>query len=120
MRPLCWLPPWVQGRVRCGLYGSCMVANRTCLCVCGWMQFLRSLRHRNIVFFYGAGDLAAAPFLVTEFMPRGTLLDVLSSAEPLTSLRCVCLCPTTCMRVMRWDGCFVAMCACVTCSACEV
>ena len=51
-------------------------------------QFLRSLRHRNIVFFYGAGDLTTAPFLVTEFMARGTLSDILASSEPLDRMRC--------------------------------
>ena len=58
------------------------------------MQFLRSLRHRNIVFFYGAGNLTTEPFLVTEYMARGTLCDVLYGtdghpAEPITVARCV-------------------------------
>ena len=51
------------------------------------VQFLRSLRHRNIVYFYGAGDLATAPFLVTEFMERGSLCDLLASREPLHRTR---------------------------------
>ena len=40
-------------------------------------QFLRSLRHRNIILFFGAGDLATSPFLVTEFLARGSLTRVL-------------------------------------------
>jgi hypothetical protein len=41
------------------------------------VAFLRSLRHRNIVFFYGTGVRGASPFLVTEFMERGSLHSVL-------------------------------------------
>lgn len=41
------------------------------------VAFLRSLRHRNIVFFYGTGVREASPFLVTEFMERGSLHRVL-------------------------------------------
>ena len=40
------------------------------------------MRHRNIVFFYGAGMLSedSAPFLVTEFFPRGSLDNVVHRA----------------------------------------
>eukprot|EP00047_Mylnosiga_fluctuans_P024677 m.167502 g.167502 ORF g.167502 m.167502 type:complete len:1136 (+) comp9904_c0_seq2:40-3447(+) len=41
------------------------------------VQLLRRLRHRNIVFFYGAGLLDGVPFLVTEFMARGSLKKIL-------------------------------------------
>ncbi len=44
-------------------------------------QFLRSLRHRNIILFFGAGDLATSPFLVTEFLARGSLAGVLQDTD---------------------------------------
>jgi serine/threonine-protein kinase CTR1 len=46
------------------------------------MKFMRSIRHPNIVLFYGAGVTADhTPFLVTEFMERGSLCVVLSQEE---------------------------------------
>lgn len=39
---------------------------------------LRTLRHRNIVFFYGAGEMNGVPFLVTEYCHRGALSVVLA------------------------------------------
>lgn len=37
----------------------------------------RSLRHRNVVLFYGAGIFEDdSPFLVTEFMAKGSLREV--------------------------------------------
>lgn len=41
------------------------------------IKLLRRLRHRNIVFFYGAGLLDGGPFLVTEYMARGSLKAIL-------------------------------------------
>ena len=32
------------------------------------IEFLRTLRHRNIVMFHGAGTRNGLPFLVTEFL----------------------------------------------------
>eukprot|EP00050_Salpingoeca_kvevrii_P003810 m.233958 g.233958 ORF g.233958 m.233958 type:complete len:104 (-) comp10884_c0_seq8:11-322(-) len=40
---------------------------------------MRTLRHRNVVLFYGAGNDHGSPFLVTEFMGNGSLDDVLRS-----------------------------------------
>ena len=41
------------------------------------VKFMRTLRHRNIVFFYGAGRMGNTPFLVLEYMSRGTLMGIL-------------------------------------------
>ena len=43
------------------------------------VEFLQRLRHENIVFFYGAGQErdTGVPFLVTEFMHRGSLTPIL-------------------------------------------
>ncbi|XP_065188979.1 uncharacterized protein LOC135819654 [Sycon ciliatum] len=48
-------------------------------------EFMRTIRHPNIVLFIGAGVMppssigaASIPFLVVEYMPRGTLLSVLN------------------------------------------
>ncbi len=42
------------------------------------MRIMRMLRHRNVVFFYGGGTFVnGAPFLVTEYLERGSLFDVL-------------------------------------------
>eukprot|EP00043_Microstomoeca_roanoka_P019303 m.215733 g.215733 ORF g.215733 m.215733 type:complete len:190 (-) comp16978_c0_seq18:338-907(-) len=39
---------------------------------------MRELRHKNIVLFYGAGyEPSGRPFLVTEFMERGSLQKIL-------------------------------------------
>lgn len=40
-------------------------------------KFMRSLRHRNIVFFFGAGRHAQHRFLVTEYCERGALMSLL-------------------------------------------
>ena len=45
------------------------------------VRFMRSCRHPNIVFFYGAGMHNGAPFLVTEFLSRGSLFRILSDAS---------------------------------------
>eukprot|EP00048_Salpingoeca_helianthica_P008852 m.127314 g.127314 ORF g.127314 m.127314 type:complete len:1181 (-) comp14703_c0_seq1:152-3694(-) len=42
------------------------------------MRMLRTLRHRNIVFFYGGGVFdSGVPFIVVEFMSRGSLEHIL-------------------------------------------
>eukprot|EP00049_Salpingoeca_infusionum_P014453 m.270389 g.270389 ORF g.270389 m.270389 type:complete len:1312 (-) comp15680_c1_seq2:1830-5765(-) len=45
------------------------------------IRFMRTLRHRNIVYFCGAGCLGCNPFLVTEFMERGALTTILADKE---------------------------------------
>eukprot|EP00049_Salpingoeca_infusionum_P001027 m.44337 g.44337 ORF g.44337 m.44337 type:complete len:1235 (+) comp10829_c0_seq4:119-3823(+) len=40
------------------------------------VKFIRSLRHRNIVWFYGANTVGT-PFLVMEYVSRGCLTDLL-------------------------------------------
>ncbi len=45
------------------------------------VKFMRALRHRNIVFFFGAGRMGNTPFLVLEFMARGTLMGILHDAS---------------------------------------
>ena len=41
------------------------------------VKFLRTLRHRNIVLFHGAGVKNDKRMLVTEFVERGSLRDYL-------------------------------------------
>ncbi len=45
------------------------------------MRFLRSIRHPSIVFFYGFGTGlrgdSRCPFLVTEYLERGSLKSIL-------------------------------------------
>lgn len=43
------------------------------------IQFMQTVRHPNIVLFIGAGrqDAHGIPFIVTEFMERGSLRDIL-------------------------------------------
>jgi len=43
------------------------------------VKFLKTIRHPNIVLFYGAGYSKEGPFLVTEFVPHGSLSDMLRS-----------------------------------------
>lgn len=45
------------------------------------VRFMQSTRHHNIVFFYGAGDdeEEGTKFIVTEFMERGSLRNVLDN-----------------------------------------
>lgn len=44
----------------------------------------RSLRHRNVVLFYGAGIFEDdSPFLVTEFMAKGSLREVRPTTAPV-------------------------------------
>ena len=44
------------------------------------IRFMQTIRHPNVVLFIGAGRTAAdCPFLVTEFMARGSLRDVLDN-----------------------------------------
>eukprot|EP00050_Salpingoeca_kvevrii_P003936 m.237725 g.237725 ORF g.237725 m.237725 type:complete len:660 (-) comp10911_c0_seq1:95-2074(-) len=50
------------------------------------IRVLRNLRHKNIVFFFGAGDLEGTPFLVTEFCERGSLQSVLADSTIELSL----------------------------------
>jgi serine/threonine protein kinase len=46
------------------------------------VRFMRSIRHPNIVLFFGAGRLSDnTPFLVTEFMACGSLQEVLHDSE---------------------------------------
>ena len=52
------------------------------------IEVMREIRHPNIVMFFGAGKLqegtgeeTSYPFLVTEFMSRGTLKTVLDSSD---------------------------------------
>ena len=45
------------------------------------MAFLRSVRHANVVFFYGAGVHNGVPFLVTELMSGGSLRDSIRDVE---------------------------------------
>eukprot|EP00055_Hartaetosiga_balthica_P016027 m.98859 g.98859 ORF g.98859 m.98859 type:complete len:1251 (-) comp9023_c2_seq2:133-3885(-) len=53
------------------------------------IKFMRRLRNRNIVYFYGAGFQGKKPFLVTEYMSRGSLDVILrkKDAYPLTEER---------------------------------
>eukprot|EP00051_Salpingoeca_urceolata_P010285 m.125262 g.125262 ORF g.125262 m.125262 type:complete len:1355 (-) comp16649_c0_seq1:659-4723(-) len=50
-------------------------------------KLMRSLRHRNIVFFYGAGLTDGVPFLVIEWLPLGNLTTILESDLELSSAR---------------------------------
>lgn len=43
------------------------------------VETCRTMRHRNVVLFFGAGIMDGAPFLVTEFMERGSLRDILDA-----------------------------------------
>eukprot|EP00048_Salpingoeca_helianthica_P011638 m.168120 g.168120 ORF g.168120 m.168120 type:complete len:1190 (+) comp15257_c0_seq2:75-3644(+) len=51
------------------------------------IKLLRRLRHRNIVFFYGAGLLDGGPFLVTEYMARGSLKAILHGSAAVLGWR---------------------------------
>eukprot|EP00049_Salpingoeca_infusionum_P011717 m.204765 g.204765 ORF g.204765 m.204765 type:complete len:1187 (-) comp15011_c0_seq7:1474-5034(-) len=52
------------------------------------VSLIRSIRHKNIVLFYGAGvDEEDCPFLVTEFMHRGALQKILRSDVELSPER---------------------------------
>lgn len=57
------------------------------------IRFMQTVRHPNIVMFIGAGimDDNTQPFLVAEYMPRGSLRDVLED-------RTITLRVTTCLR----------------------
>ena len=47
------------------------------------VHFVQTTRHRNILFFYGTGvDQLNTPFLVTEWMARGSLFRVLHDPQP--------------------------------------
>ena len=35
------------------------------------VRFMQTMRHPNIVFFFGAGVMDGVPFLVTDFCSRG-------------------------------------------------
>ncbi|EDQ91761.1 uncharacterized protein MONBRDRAFT_22889 [Monosiga brevicollis MX1] len=48
------------------------------------VHLMRSIRNVNVVFFYGAGLLGDSPFLVTEYLARGSLQSVLASDMPIT------------------------------------
>ena len=44
------------------------------------IRFLQTIRHPNVVMFIGAGKTGhGCSFLVTEFVPRGSLRDVLDN-----------------------------------------
>ena len=49
------------------------------------VEFLKGIRHRNIVLFFGAGRLeqARCPFLVLEYMERGSLDKLLHGPDEL-------------------------------------
>ena len=52
------------------------------------IRLLRTLNHRNIVYFYGAGrDEQGCPFFVTEFVTRGSLMKVLADTATHLSWR---------------------------------
>ena len=52
----------------------------------GEIRFLRTLRHKNIVFFHGAGVwFDGSPFLVTEYLTMGSLRTVLKSDTMILS-----------------------------------
>jgi serine/threonine protein kinase len=46
------------------------------------VEFLRTLRHPHIVYFFGFGLMLDTPFFVTEFMARGSLRKVLDEINP--------------------------------------
>eukprot|EP00049_Salpingoeca_infusionum_P015489 m.302008 g.302008 ORF g.302008 m.302008 type:complete len:1197 (+) comp15885_c0_seq1:112-3702(+) len=51
------------------------------------VRFMRSIRHKNIVFFYGAGVTSQqVPFLVTEFCDRGSLFSILKDESIVLTL----------------------------------
>jgi hypothetical protein len=51
------------------------------------IRFMQTIRHPNVVLFIGAGRTAAeSPFLVTEFMARGSLRDVLDNRSVILTL----------------------------------
>ena len=57
------------------------------------IRFMQTIRHPNIVMFIGAGKTShGCPFLVTEFVPRGSLRDVLDdeSIELTVSQTAIC------------------------------
>jgi serine/threonine protein kinase len=43
------------------------------------IRFMRTVRHVNIVLFFGAGSMDSRPILVTEFCSRGTLRSILAN-----------------------------------------
>jgi len=46
------------------------------------VEILKKLRHPNIVLFFGAGTLEDnIPFLVTEYLPMGSLMSVFRSLQ---------------------------------------
>lgn len=45
------------------------------------VSFMRSIRHRNIVLFLGAGSIDGVPFLVTEYLQRGSLRKILDDKQ---------------------------------------
>ena len=63
---------------------------KMCLDFTREINFMQTMRHRNIVLFLGAGKAGvnAQPFLVVEYMSKGTLRQVLDDTEiELTSTR---------------------------------
>ena len=63
---------------------------RMCLEFAREIKFMQTMRHRNIVLFLGAGKMGSdsQPFLIAEYMPRGSLRQVLDdSAIELTATR---------------------------------
>eukprot|EP00052_Salpingoeca_macrocollata_P011384 m.87680 g.87680 ORF g.87680 m.87680 type:complete len:1055 (-) comp18030_c0_seq5:27-3191(-) len=80
------------GEVWRAQWGDSAVAVKTLRCELMWLDdsitaefeaevdFMRTLRHKNIVRFLGAGQLPDhTPFLVTELMQKGSLREVLNS-----------------------------------------
>ena len=51
------------------------------------VKLLRSLRHRNIVWFLGAHASRAQPFLVTEYVEQGPLYTILHESNVFLTVR---------------------------------
>lgn len=70
-----WIGRWGNRKVGIAVFkqlrSDTLALHRQC-------EMLRALRHPNLVIFYGAStDESHAPFLLTEFMDRGSVWDVL-------------------------------------------
>jgi serine/threonine-protein kinase CTR1 len=70
------------------------------------IAFMRTLRHANLVLFFGCGRGSdGLPFLVCEFVPRGTLKHILAdSLIEIKSERKIYFVRGTLLSCdMRWD-----------------
>jgi serine/threonine-protein kinase CTR1 len=52
---------------------------------CNEVAIMMGLRHRNIITLMGFGISPPTQFIVMEYMPRGSLFDILGSKEVLTA-----------------------------------